>query len=67
MYKRECPECGGWGTSGRLIMFGGVGAHVTGTCPTCNGKCYVREGWVAHFARLKAEKEARGRENLDRK
>ncbi len=57
--RKTCPECDGWGTTGRMVVFGGVGAHVQGTCPTCNGKCYVIEGWVERHKRLKAEQEAK--------
>lgn len=55
MYRKTCPECEGLGTSGRLELVGPIGVHVSGTCPTCKGKCWVPEGWVEHYNRVRLE------------
>ena len=52
---RTCSDCGGFGTTGRMVTFGGVGAHVQGTCPTCGGSGTVVVGWVARFNRMRVE------------
>jgi hypothetical protein len=50
-----CDGCDGYGTTGRMITCGAVGAHVQGTCLTCGGSGKVVEGWVARFNRTRVE------------
>lgn len=32
-----CPQCDGWGTSGRMVSGVGFAVHAQGSCPACGG------------------------------